>query len=93
MSLQILLKIHTLQLQTKINGELRQDANTDDLLFNVQKIISFLSQGTTLEQGTVIMSGTQSGVGVVGGSYLKDGDVVEVSIEQIGTLSHKIHFI
>lgn len=84
---------HTLQLQTRINGELRQDANTDDLLFNIQKIIAFLSQGTTLEQGTVIMTGTPSGVGAVSGRYLKDGDLVEISIEQIGTLSHKIRFI
>lgn len=83
---------HVLQLQTRINGELRQNANTDNLLFKIQKIISFMSHGTTLEQGTVIMTGTPSGCGGIDGRYLKDGDHVDISIEQIGTLSHSIDF-
>ncbi|KAK6460365.1 degradation of aromatic compounds [Scheffersomyces coipomensis] len=85
----------TLQLQTHINGKLRQDSNTDDLLFNVPKIIAFLSQGTTLEKGTVIMTGTPSGVGLgfKPPKYLQNGDIVEVSIEKIGTLHNKMHFV
>ncbi|KAK6205236.1 uncharacterized protein RJT21DRAFT_117728 [Scheffersomyces amazonensis] len=85
----------TLQLKTIVNGEVRQDTNTDDLLFNVPKIIAFISQGTTLEKGTVIMTGTPSGVamGMKSPKYLKHNDVVEVSIEKIGTLHNKMDFI
>lgn len=82
-----------LQIQTKINGNLRQNANTNELIFNIPKIIAFLSQGTTLEQGTVIMTGTPAGVGAVDQKYLKHGDLVEIFIEHIGTLSHKISFL
>lgn len=82
-----------LQLQTKINGDIRQNANTNELIFNIPKIIAFLSQGTTLEKGTVIMTGTPAGVGAVDQKYLKDGDLIEIFIEQIGTLFHKVSFI
>ena len=50
-----------LQMTTKVNGELRQNTNTDDLIFGVPELISFLSQGTTLRQGSLIMTGTPSG--------------------------------
>lgn len=83
-----------LQLKTWVNGELRQDTNTDDLLFGVRKIIAFLSQGTTLEKGTVILTGTPAGVamGMKPPRYLKDGDVVEVKIEQLGSVKNKMAF-
>lgn len=83
-----------LQLKTWVNGELRQDTNTDDLLFGVKKIIAFLSQGTTLEKGTVILTGTPAGVamGMKPPKYLKDGDVVEVRIEQLGSVKNKMAF-
>lgn len=83
-----------LHLQTRVNGELRQDSPTSDLLFNVSEIIAFLSQSTTLERGTVIMTGTPSGVamGMKDQKYLQDGDEVEVSITQIGTLVNKMRF-
>jgi 2-keto-4-pentenoate hydratase/2-oxohepta-3-ene-1,7-dioic acid hydratase in catechol pathway len=48
-------------LRTLINGEVRQDSNTSDLLFGVRKVVSFLSQGTTLKKGSLIMTGTPSG--------------------------------
>ncbi|CUM49809.1 unnamed protein product [Debaryomyces tyrocola] len=64
---------HRLQLRTRVNGEQRQEANTDELIFSIQKIIAFLSQGTTLEKGTVIMTGTPDGVGAIGGKWLRDG--------------------
>lgn len=82
----------TLLLQTLVNGEVRQSTNTDDLLFNVRTIISFLSQGTTLEKGTVIMTGTPSGVamGMKEPKWLKEGDVVEVKIEQLGSCINTI---
>ncbi|KAF7535384.1 hypothetical protein G7054_g5459 [Neopestalotiopsis clavispora] len=81
-----------LQLQTIVNGEVRQDANTNDLLFNVVTLVSFLSQGSTLERGTVIMTGTPSGVamGMKAPKYVKDGDVVEVKIEKLGSCVNKI---
>jgi 2-keto-4-pentenoate hydratase/2-oxohepta-3-ene-1,7-dioic acid hydratase in catechol pathway len=83
-----------LVLQTRVNGELRQDTNTNDLLFGISRIISFISQGTTLQAGTVIMTGTPSGVamGMKVPKYLSDGDLVEVYIEKIGTLSNQMKF-
>ncbi|QYS97898.1 FAA_hydrolase domain-containing protein [Trichoderma simmonsii] len=82
-----------LRLQTWVNEELRQDSSTSDLLFGVKEIISFVSQGTTLEQGTVIMTGTPAGVGMgmkPEPRYLKNGDVVKVSIEHLGSVRNKM---
>ncbi|KPI34749.1 uncharacterized protein AB675_9 [Cyphellophora attinorum] len=82
-----------LHLQTFVNGEKRQDSSTEDLLFDVQSIISFLSQGSTLRKGTVIMTGTPGGV-VLGlpepKPWLQDGDIVEVRIEQLGSCVNRI---
>lgn len=77
-----------------MNGEPRQDSNTNDLLFGVEKIVSFISQGTTLEAGTVIMTGTPAGVamGMKTPLYLKDGDVVEVRLEGLGSVKNKMVF-
>ncbi|OAL55108.1 hypothetical protein IQ07DRAFT_556292 [Pyrenochaeta sp. DS3sAY3a] len=84
-----------LRLQTRVNGELRQDTSTDDLLFNVERIIEFISQGTTLEEGTAIMTGTPAGVamGMSSPKWLQDGDIVEVSIEQLGSVKNKMSFL
>ena len=83
-----------LSLQTFIDGVLRQDSNTSDLIFGVKEIIAFISQGTTLEKGTVIMTGTPSGValGMAHPPWLKHGQVVEVKIEHLGRVRNKIHF-
>ncbi|KAK3897734.1 hypothetical protein C8A05DRAFT_47747 [Staphylotrichum tortipilum] len=83
-----------LRLQTLVNGEVRQDTNTSDLLFNTEKIVSFISQGTTLEAGTVIMTGTPVSVamGMKEPKWLKDGDVVEVRIEELGSVKNKMVF-
>ena len=74
-----------------MNGETRQDARTNDLLFDVGAIIRFLSRGRTLTPGTVIMTGTPSGVAL--GSkpprWLKDGDVVEIEIENLGVIRNR----
>jgi 2-keto-4-pentenoate hydratase/2-oxohepta-3-ene-1,7-dioic acid hydratase in catechol pathway len=77
-----------------VNGEVRQDTNTSDLLFGVREIISFISQGTTLEKGTVIMTGTPAGVamGMKPPRYLTDGDVVEVAIQHLGSVRNKMVF-
>ncbi|KAF9886789.1 hypothetical protein FE257_011166 [Aspergillus nanangensis] len=73
-----------LTLRTLVNDEERQNANTSDLLFGVEEIVSFLSQGTTLQAGTVILTGTPSGVamGMEEPKYLTDGDVVEAGQER-----------
>jgi 2-keto-4-pentenoate hydratase/2-oxohepta-3-ene-1,7-dioic acid hydratase in catechol pathway len=72
-----------LKLETYLNGELRQSASTSDLLFGVSKLISFISGIMTLLPGDVIATGTPSGVGP-----MKPGDVVEVKIQNIGTLKN-----
>ena len=81
-----------LALQTRVNGELRQDSNTNDLLFGVREIIAHASQGTTPEPGSLIMTSTPAGValGMKTPKYLSDGDIVEVSIEGLGIIKNRI---
>lgn len=81
-----------LELKTFVNGELRQHARTDLLTFDIDYIISDLSQGLTLYPGDVILTGTCKGVGLGFNPprFLKAGDKVESYIEKIGTLSSKI---
>lgn len=83
-----------LRLQTLVNGEVRQDTCTSDLLFKTEELVSFISQGTTLEEGTVIMTGTPAGVamGMKEPLWLKDGDVVEVRIEKLGGVRNRMVF-
>lgn len=73
---------------------MRQEANTSDLVFGVRRIVAFVSQGTTLEKGSVILTGTPGGValGMKNPKWLADGDVVEVSIKDIGTISNRMVF-
>lgn len=75
-----------------VNGELRQDANTKDLIFDIPHIISELSQGITLCPGDIILTGTPSGVGmgIQPPKWLKSGDVVECEVEGIGVLKNTI---
>lgn len=82
-----------LGLELRLNGKMMQKARTDDLLSDVRKIISHFSKGTTLQQGTVIFTGTPEGVGYAQNIHLKDGDQVEVEIEGIGTLKHGIRYL
>lgn len=81
-----------LQLSTYVNGELRQNSNTSDLIFDLEHIISELSQGMTLKAGTIISTGTPSGVGMgfQPPKFLHSGDVVECKIEGIGTLRNTV---
>ncbi|KAF9894107.1 hypothetical protein FE257_009080 [Aspergillus nanangensis] len=85
----------SLRLQTLVNGEVRQDTNTSDLLFKTEALVAFISQGTTLEAGTVIMTGTPAGVamGMKEPLWLKDGDVVEVKIEKLGSVKNRMVFL
>ena len=77
---------------TKVNGEVRQDASTDDLIFTVPTLISQLSSGTTLSCGDIIATGTPAGVGVGFNPprYLKSGDSIEITISSIGTLKNTV---
>lgn len=81
-----------LPIRTWINGELRQDAVTDQLIFSIAHIIHELSQGMTLQAGTVIATGTPAGVGMGFDppKFLQKGDVVRCQIEGIGELEHTV---
>jgi 2-keto-4-pentenoate hydratase/2-oxohepta-3-ene-1,7-dioic acid hydratase in catechol pathway len=81
-----------LQLKTRLNGEVLQNANTKDMAFDVKALIVEISTGITLEPGDVIVSGTPSGVGFARKPpvWMKNGDVCEIEIEKIGTLSNPI---
>jgi 2-keto-4-pentenoate hydratase/2-oxohepta-3-ene-1,7-dioic acid hydratase in catechol pathway len=83
-----------LRLTTKVNGEVRQETETSDMIFSVRQIIAHLSRGTTLRKGTVIQTGTPSGVALFmePKGWLKDGDEVEISISSIGSVKNKMVF-
>ncbi|KAL3459475.1 hypothetical protein BJX64DRAFT_279139 [Aspergillus heterothallicus] len=76
------------------NGSVVQDSNTREMIFNIPKIISFLSQGTTLERGTVIMTGTGPGIGAMRDPkvVLRNGDDMRVYIQGIGTLCNQVYY-
>lgn len=82
-------------LKTLVNGEVRQQSNTEDLCFGVRQLIAFCSQGQTLQKGSLLMTGTPGGVGLFmqPQSFLKDGDEVSVEIEGIGRVSNRIKFL
>ncbi|RKL18920.1 hypothetical protein BFJ70_g14134 [Fusarium oxysporum] len=84
----------TLHLKTIINGETRQDETLSDLLFNSANLVSYLSQGTTLQKGSVIMTGTPGGIGagMDPPQYLTPGTKMEVWISKIGTLRNSVEF-
>lgn len=83
---------HQLAIELRVNGEVRQSSNTRNLVFNSYQLISYVSQAITLERGDIIFTGTPSGVGVFRRPpvFLQPGDVVEVSIEKIGTLRNPV---
>lgn len=86
---------HNLRLQLRVNGELRQDSNTSDMIFKIPQIIEVLSAGLTLEPGDIIATGTPSGVGMgmQPPQYLVPGDVVEAEIDQIGILRNTVQAV
>jgi len=81
-----------LAIRTRVNGQLMQESNTRDMIFHVAELIEFLSGSTTLEPGTLILTGTPEGVGMGRKPplYLKAGDVVECEIEGIGILRNPV---
>jgi len=81
-----------LHLITKVNGEVRQDASVRDLIFDIPTLVETISKRITLEPGDLIATGTPAGVGIgfTPPKYLKKGDVVDVTIEPIGTLTNPV---
>ena len=84
--------LQDLLLTTRLNGEVVQQASTSTMIFSVARLISELSQGTTLLAGSVILTGTPAGVGAgrKPPRFLRDGDVVEVEISGVGCLSNPV---
>ncbi len=78
-----------LHLVTTVNGEVRQDDTTANLIFDVPALVSYLSQITTLETGDIIFTGTPEGIGAARGTFLADGDVIVTTIDGIGTMRNR----
>jgi len=81
-----------LEIATFLNGESMQSSNTSDMIFSVAELVAFLSGSTTLEPGTLILSGTPTGVGVARNPprFLQDGDSVIIEIQGIGRLENSV---
>jgi 2-keto-4-pentenoate hydratase/2-oxohepta-3-ene-1,7-dioic acid hydratase in catechol pathway len=81
-----------LRLRTWVNGELRQDSRTSDLIFSCRELVEFIGQTCTLRPGDLILTGTPSGVGMAldPPQFLSDGDVVRIEIEQLGAIEHRV---
>jgi 2-keto-4-pentenoate hydratase/2-oxohepta-3-ene-1,7-dioic acid hydratase in catechol pathway len=84
--------VQSLKIEGALNGDVMQSSNTAKMIFSVAYLVSYLSQGITLEPGDVIASGTPDGVGAFRKPpvWLKDGDVFEVKIEKLGTLRNRV---
>lgn len=86
---------HTARVVTRVNGVVKQDGNTSDMIFRIEEIIHQLSLGTTLEPGDIIITGTPQGIGAAcePPEYLRPGDVLETEIERIGTLRNPVEHV
>jgi acylpyruvate hydrolase len=83
---------HSLALRTWVNGELRQDSNTSNLIFKVAELVAFIAGTCTLQPGDLILTGTPAGVGIGldPQCFLAAGDVVRIEIERLGAIEHSI---
>ncbi len=83
---------HALRLRTWVNGDLRQDSSTADLIFTVPELLSFIAETCTLPPGALILTGTPAGVGMGMDPpvFLTGGDTVRVEIERLGAIEHPI---
>ncbi|TKA79332.1 hypothetical protein B0A55_03454 [Friedmanniomyces simplex] len=82
----------TLDIVTRRNGKAVQSSNTSDMIFSVNEILSFLSQGTTVPAGSLVMTGTPPGVAMFASkppNFLKSGEVIECEIEKVGCLRNE----
>jgi 2,4-didehydro-3-deoxy-L-rhamnonate hydrolase len=78
-----------LRITCRVNGEVKQDARTSDLIVDVPGLVEFISSVCTLRAGDLCLTGTPSGVGATQGTFLADGDVIETEIEGIGVLRNR----
>jgi 2-keto-4-pentenoate hydratase/2-oxohepta-3-ene-1,7-dioic acid hydratase in catechol pathway len=83
---------HAVDIELRVNGELRQQSNTSDLIFKIPQLVEFISQDLTLRPGDIISTGTPSGVGVFMNPpvYLKDGDQIDITLAGIGELHNSV---
>jgi acylpyruvate hydrolase len=83
---------HALSLRTWVNGELRQDSNTSNLIFTVPQLVEFIAETCTLAPGDLILTGTPAGVGIGldPQRFLASGDLVRIEIERLGAIEHSI---
>lgn len=79
-----------LGVRTVVNGEVRQDSRTTEFVYQISELISFVSHYFTLEPGDVLLTGSPQGVGQFSGRFLAPGDVVEITVERIGTLTNHV---
>ncbi|MGI8430556.1 MAG: fumarylacetoacetate hydrolase family protein [Solirubrobacteraceae bacterium] len=81
-----------LRLRTWVNGELRQDASTAELIFGAQELVDFIAQTCTLRPGDLILTGTPNGVGMAldPPRFLQSGDIVRIEIERLGAIEHAV---
>ena len=81
-----------LAIETRVNGEVMQSSNTRELIFDVPALIAWITQGLTLVPGDIILTGTPGGVGAARNPprWLRNGDIVEISIEGLGTLRNPV---
>ena len=82
--------VQNLSMTLKVNDQVRQNANTAQMIYPVADIVSFCSHLMTLEPGDVISTGTPSGVAVATGNFLQAGDKIECTIENLGTLTNTL---
>jgi len=81
-----------LHVTSHVNGEVRQDAHTSDLIFGPEELVAFIAETCTLEPGAIVLTGTPSGVGAAMDppTFLEPGDVVRVEVEGLGALEHPV---
>jgi 2-keto-4-pentenoate hydratase/2-oxohepta-3-ene-1,7-dioic acid hydratase (catechol pathway) len=79
-----------LAIKAWVNGDLRQDSNTDDMIYSIAEQISYISKAFTLKPGDVLLTGTPAGVGIETDRYLSVGDVVKVEIEGLGHIENTV---
>jgi len=82
---------HNLEISLSVNGEIKQDSSTSEMIFKIETLIQFASSGITLKPGDIISTGTPAGVAAgTGGPFLKNGDIVECRINRIGTMRNPV---
>jgi 2-keto-4-pentenoate hydratase/2-oxohepta-3-ene-1,7-dioic acid hydratase in catechol pathway len=81
---------YPLRITCRVNGEVRQDASTDQMIYKVPQLIAAISRSLTLQPGDVIATGSPAGCAVGDGRYLQSGDLVECEIENVGLLANRV---